>query len=174
MPDKITTMQKAPSLLELVPSESLFENINLLHNAIARRAFEIFEANGGIIGRDLDHWFRAEAELLHPVPLNFSESDDTITIEAEVPGFSADELRVSVEPRRLTISGKKQTGGENKKAKLTLLERRSDEILRIVELPVEVNAPKSSATLKDGIVEITMPKAAQSIAKVLEVKAAVA
>lgn len=160
MPDKPNTMQRVPVPLELVTPESLFEDINRLHDNIARRAFEMFESDGGLFGRDLEHWFRAEAELLHPVALNITESDQNLTIEAEVPGFSAADLKVSLEPRRLTIRGRKQISEESKKGKSTVQERRLDETLRVVELPVEINVPKSSAILKDGVLELTMPKAA--------------
>jgi HSP20 family molecular chaperone IbpA len=54
-------------------------------NAIAQRTFGLFQQRGGADGRDLEDWFRAESELLKPVPIEISESNDTYTIRAEVP-----------------------------------------------------------------------------------------
>ena len=50
-----------------VEPQAVYNRLNELYDAIARRAFEMFEGDGSAAGRDLDHWFRAEAELLHPV-----------------------------------------------------------------------------------------------------------
>lgn len=89
MNGKAIAIQTTPrsAALKPVPMETLFERIVRVHQDIARRAFEIFENDGGLFGRDWDYWFRAEAELLHPVHLNIADSDDTLTVRAEVPGF---------------------------------------------------------------------------------------
>jgi len=152
-----------------VEPQAVYNRLNELYDAIARRAFEMFEGDGAAVGRDLDHWFRAEAELLHPVHVSVREADDAITVQAEVPGFGSNELQVSLEPRRLTISGKKQSHAEEKKGNVVYSERCSSEILRSIELPVEVDAPRATATLNNGILELSLPKAA---AKKVPVQAA--
>jgi HSP20 family molecular chaperone IbpA len=143
-----------------VEPQAISNRVNELYDTIARRAFELFESDGAISGRNLDHWYRAEAELLHPAHVRIRESDEAITIDAEVPGFSANELQLSLEPRRLTISGKKQSSGEEKRGKVLYSERCSSELLRSVELPVEVNASRATATLNNGVLELTAPKLA--------------
>lgn len=143
-----------------VEPQAIYNRMNELYDAISRRAFELFEGDGRIGGRDLDHWFKAESEVLHPAHVRIRESDDAITIDAEVPGFSAKELQLSLEPRRLTISGKKQTSSEEKKGSVLYSERCSSELLRSVELPVEVNTSRATATLNNGILELTAPKLA--------------
>ena len=145
---------------KFVEPQAIYNRMNELYEAIARRAFELFEGDGRISGRDLDHWFRAEAELLHPAHVRIRESDDAITVDAEVPGFSANELQLSLEPRRLTISGKKQSSSGGKRGNVLYSERCSNELLRSVELPVEVNASRATATLNNGILELTAPKLA--------------
>jgi HSP20 family protein len=123
---------------------------------IARRAFEIFENNGRWFGHELEDWFRAESELLRPVHLEMAESDDTLTVRAEVPGFSTKELEINIEPRRLTIGGRHQSQEERKKAKTIYSEQCAKEILRVAYLPAEVDGSKASATLKDGILNIEL------------------
>lgn len=147
------------SVPKFVEPQAIYGRMNELYDAISRRAFELFEGDGGIFGRDLDHWFKAEAELLHPAHVQIKESDDAIIVDAEVPGFNANELQLSLEPRRLTISGKKQSSSEQKKENVLYSERCSSELLRSVDLPVEVNASRASATLQNGILQLTAPKA---------------
>ena len=153
----------APRFIE---PQTIYNRMNELYGAIARRAFELFEDDGRIFGRELDHWFRAEAEMLHPAHVEMRESDDAITVGVEVPGFSANELQVSLEPRRLTISGKKQASSDERKANVVYSERCSSEILRSVALPAEVNVSRATATLNNGILELTLPKATAKSAPV--------
>ena len=141
--------------------EKVFDHIRELHDMISRRAFELFEKGGGIFGRDIENWLKAESELLHPVNISIAETDGGLKVEAEVPGFRPQELEVSVEPRRLTITGARKAAKEEKKKGNTVYsERSSERILRVVELPVEVNTEAVSAVLKDGVLEFMMPKAA--------------
>src|SRR5438445_4717066 len=98
-----------------VEPQAIYNRMSELYDEISRRAFELFEGDGRILGRDLDHWFKAEAELLHPAHVQIKESGDAIVVHAEVPGFNANELQLSLEPRRLTISGKKQSSSDEKK-----------------------------------------------------------
>jgi HSP20 family molecular chaperone IbpA len=84
--------------MKLLPGSDLFDRIQEMSNSIARRAFEIFEDRGSALGSDLEDWLRAESEFLHPIHLDITESDDAITVHAEVPGFSAKEFEVGVEP----------------------------------------------------------------------------
>jgi HSP20 family molecular chaperone IbpA len=141
----------------------LSERIQQLNGAIARRAFEIFENNGRRIGNELGDWFSAEAEFLHPVHLELTEGDDALGLRAEVPGFEAQELEIDVEPRRLTLSGNHEAREESKKGKTIYSDRCARQILRRVELPADVDASKGSATLKEGILSIKLPKAAGTV-----------
>jgi HSP20 family protein len=173
-PQAATAMQPAKEPVSVKQSDTgdVFDRIQQTYDAIARRAFEIFDNNGRWLGHDLEDWFRAESELLHPVHLEMAESDDNLTVRAEVPGLSTKELEINVEPRRLTISGKHETREENKKGKTIYSERCAKEILRVVDLPVEVDNSKVSTNLKDGILNIELPKAARAKTVRTESKAA--
>jgi len=175
MNQKSVAIQNTPqqTALQLSPPQTLFERMQSIREGIARRAFEIFENDGSLCGRDWDHWFKAEAELLHPVHMSMTESDDTLAVQAEVPGFQAKDLEVSLEPQRLTISGTKETSKEGKtKEKLIYQEHCSAELFRAVDLPVEVDAAKATAKLKNGILELNLPKVEKAKSICVEEKAA--
>jgi HSP20 family molecular chaperone IbpA len=157
--------QRAPSQnapVKVVEQQSLSERANQMYEAIARRAFAIFESEGCPHGRDLEHWLKAETELLHPVPVTITETEDALTINAEVPGFSAADLQIGVEPGRLTIGGRKESKEEQRKGKAIYRDQRSSEILRVLSLPALVDASKATATLTNGVVELILPKAAKA------------
>ena len=120
MPETGTAVQRVeerPVALRITRPESLLDTVDKTFDNIARRAFEIFESNGRTLGRDLEDWFQAEGELLHPVHVTLTESGDTIEVKAEVPGFSEKELEISVEPRRLTIAGRRGLRKKRRKVK---------------------------------------------------------
>ncbi len=128
--------------------------------SLARRAFSIFESNGRRLGNELADWLCAEKELFHPAHLELTESGDGFTVRAEVPGFTPKDLEINVEGRRLTISGRREKHEERKDKKMVYSETCSDQVLRVVDLPADVNPETTKATLKDGILELELPKAA--------------
>lgn len=159
-PQSATAMQpiKGQTLAKQTGPMSIFDRMQEMHDSIARRAFELFEGNGRWPGRELDDWFRAESEMLHPLHLELTDSDTHLNVRAEVPGFSSRELEINVEPRRLTVSGKHETREETKKGKTIYSELSAGEILRVVDLPAEVDTSGVTATLKDGVLNIKMAK----------------
>ena len=137
--------------------DDVFEEIERVYDSIARRAFELFQADGRV-RRELDDWLRAEAELLHPTHLVLTESDGDFILRAEVPGFTAKDLDIEVQPRYLRITGKREIK-EEKNARKIRSEWCADQILRAVDLPVDVDTARVNASLKDGILTIDLPKA---------------
>ena len=135
--------------IRLLRPEEISEQVRTTFDAIARRAFEIFQGNGGHSGNALDDWFRAEAELFHPTPVELAESDNVLTLKAGVPGFTEKDLRISIEPGRVTITGKRAVNST-----------RVNEIFRIIDLPKRVD-PEShgiAATCNKGMLTITLPE----------------
>ena len=165
MPEQAKAVEPAkkstsPTPLKLVPSGELFASFEKLFHDISKRAFEIFESNGKIFGHELEHWFQAERELLHPVHVEVTEKDGTVTVNAEVPGFSEKELEINIEPRRLTVTGKRESTEERKEKSTIYTDHCSNQIMRVIDLPIEVDTEKASATLKNGMLVLKIPKAA--------------
>jgi HSP20 family protein len=136
------------------------DDIKQMFDSLARRAFSIFESSGRSFGNDVADWFRAERELFHPAHVELAESGDAFTVRAEVPGFAPKDLDINLEGRRLTISGKREKHEERKDKKTVYSETCSDQLLRVVDLPADVNAEATKATLKNGILSLELPKAA--------------
>jgi HSP20 family protein len=160
----VTTTQpaKEAASIKLLPTSNLLDRIEDPFNSIARRAFEIFDGRGRAHGHDLADWYRAESELLHPVHLDILQSDYEYNVHAEVPGFSAKELEVGMEPHRLTISGKHETSQAQAGKKTTYTGQWRNRIFRTIDLPADVDTSKVTATLRDGVLELSMPKAAKA------------
>jgi HSP20 family protein len=106
------------------------------------------------------------------LPLELKESDEQLIVRAEAPGFKPDEIKVSVEPNQIIISGQIEQKKEEETANKDFSEFRSNQICRCLSLPTEVDPAKTTATLKDGVLELTLAKVAAGKATNVEVKAA--
>lgn len=152
------------------PVHDVMEEIKGIFNTISQRAFGFFQERG-TNGQDLNDWFRAESEVLKPVPIEISESNDTYTVRAEVPGFEAKDLCVHVEGSSVYIHGKtKHEKEETKAGRVKYTEVSASELSRRIELPGSVNTEKASANLENGVLTLALPKAVPS--KQIPVKAA--
>jgi HSP20 family protein len=128
--------------------------------AITRRAYELFETRGREHGHDWEDWFRAESELLRPVSVAMSESEDRISVRANVYGFEASELKVSIEPRRITILGEKQLSTtEAEGRKVGLVAWYPDQILQVISLAADVTAENAVVEFQTGLLKFELPKA---------------
>lgn len=146
----------------IVEAEKLFEEMKDFSQSVAKRAYELFEARGREWGHELEDWFRAETEVMRWVPVEVKEADGKLFVRAEVPGFNAADIKVSVEPKQLTISGKHEEQQEENAATRYFSEFRSNQFCRTLPLPVAVDTAKTQAALKDGVLELALDKAPTS------------
>jgi len=100
--------------------------------------------------------------------IDVAEDGDSIQVRAEVPGCKAEDIDISVYGNTLTISGEKKLKEEKKEKGYYHIESSYGAFRREVTLPTDVDSEKIDATCKDGVLSITMPKAAK--AKTVKVK----
>jgi HSP20 family protein len=100
--------------------------------------------------------------------LNIWEDEDALKIEAELPGLSADDLDLTVLGGELTIQGR-VTAAPPEGQTFHRRERSAGEFRRVVRLPVDVEGDKIAATLNNGVLLITLPKAAAAKPKKIKV-----
>lgn len=156
--------------VETGESENIFEQIAETAQRIGQRAFELFEKRGRAFGNDLEDWLRAESELIRRVPVEIKEAGEKLEIRAEVPGFNPEDLKIFVEPNRLTINGETENKTEETGENTLYSEWRSQKIFRSLDLPREVRTNDVSAKLKDGVLFLTLPKAEKKEPLKVEVK----
>lgn len=125
---------------------------------IKHRAYDLFQARGADHGHDREDWFRAESELLTPSAAKLVEVDGGFTVRADVPGFSGKDVEVFVEPMRLIIHAKKQELSQQETENSVCQEQVSNEILRIVDLPNEIDLDHTTATIKNEVLEVALTR----------------
>ncbi|HOB73971.1 MAG TPA: Hsp20/alpha crystallin family protein [Phycisphaerae bacterium] len=103
--------------------------------------------------------------------VNVWEDGNNLFLEAELPGVAREDLEISAAGNELTIRGRRNPcQGEN--LVYHRQERGYGEFSRVLTLPVEVDTDKIEATLRDGVLTLTLPKAEAAKARKIEVKTA--
>ena len=100
--------------------------------------------------------------------LDLYQNNDNVVAVVELPGMRKEDIDISLHDGMLTIAGERQSSsGEGENAERT--ERFSGKFRRSITLPTRVDAGKVSASYKDGILTVTLPKAEEAKPKKVEV-----
>lgn len=121
---------------------------------------------------------RLSAPLTFDVPrgvaaghgLHFREDGDRYVVNADLPGLSAEELELQVAGRQLLIRGKR-TIKAPEGFTLQHRERASWSFERTLVLPEDVDTEAVGASLRDGVLEVSLPRVAQVQSRRIEVTA---
>ena len=105
-------------------------------------------------------------------PVDIFESQDHLVIRAEVPGVEMQDMDVRIENGVLTLHGERKQDTDVKEENAHQMERVYGTFSRSFTLPTTVDAAKVAATYKDGVLEVTVPKAETAKPKSIEIKAA--
>lgn len=103
--------------------------------------------------------------------LNVYEDDANVYAEAELPGLRLEDLDVSIISNELTIKGKRQINIAEGVTPLRR-ERLVGEFERTIELPMDIDVERVEASLHNGVLVITLPKAKAAQARKIQVRGA--
>ena len=102
--------------------------------------------------------------------MNVWEDGECFYAEAEIPGVSMNDLEICASGDELTIKGQRKPS-DDESLTYHCQERGFGEFTRMITLPADVNPDKIEATLKDGVLTITLPKAEEARMRKIAVKA---
>lgn len=98
------------------------------------------------------------------------ETEDDIVLKAELPGISKDDVTVEVKDNILVLKGERKFEKDVKEENYHRMERAYGAFQRSFTLPNIVEKDKVKARYKDGVLEITLPKASESKPKQIKVE----
>jgi hypothetical protein len=117
--------------------------------AIAQRAYALYEMGGFKDGLDLDHWLRAEWELVaQDVPMSFEA--DAVTVRMTAEQFSGTQLLISISPHSLLILRVPDEESDS-------AEKTDQDILQFISFPVEIDPPKVTCELNSDELALKLP-----------------
>jgi len=103
--------------------------------------------------------------------LDVSETKDAMVVMAELPGVDAKDIGIELTGDLLTLRGEKEKRTEEKEERYHRTERTYGAFLRSVRLPMAVDGSKVTATFKNGVLVVTLPKTAAAKGTMIPVKA---
>ena len=158
---------KRPTGKETLPvrkTESIFDEIDKMHERIMHRAHDIFLANGGVFGKDLENWLSAERELVWKPAMELREKGNEFLLTIAVPGIEAKDLDIEVTADNLLVKGEHHNRKE-KKGKVYACEFESGSLFLAVHFPKKIDPDKVKAEFKNGMLRVTAPITAKQRTK---------
>jgi HSP20 family protein len=102
--------------------------------------------------------------------LDVTETKDAMIVTAELPGVDAKEIGITLTGDLLMLKGEKEKRTEEKEERYHRVERTHGAFLRSVRLPMAVDASTVTATFKNGVLVVTLPKTPASKGMMIPVK----
>lgn len=132
-----------------------FREAAAMHTELSRLMNGLFEGNG----RTTQSWVPA---------LDAWETEDEVVYAFDLPGIPQDKISVEAEDGTLTVSAERirEDGAQDRYHRL---ERRFGTFTRAVALPQGVNTDAIKATVRDGVLEVHVPKPEQVKPKKIEI-----
>jgi len=151
---------------------SILDEMTEMQDRIMRRAYDIFERNGRLLGRDLDHWLQAERELLWKPAVELHEANDEFVLEAAVSGVNPEGIEIEVTTDDIVLKADTHHEHEEKKGTVHICEFASGKMYRSIHLPKKINPDKVKAEFKNGLLRLTAEVAAEARDKKIKTEAA--
>jgi HSP20 family protein len=132
----------------------------------SRRMASVRQAMDRMIEESLAESRDVEREMLLAVDVQASDND--YEINALVPGLEAADLEIEILNNTVTLRGQFKTSNQEN-AKYLLCELPAGAFSRVITLPTEVDAAKTQANLKNGVLTLSIPKAEAHRPKAIKV-----
>jgi len=91
-------------------------------------------------------------------PVNIWEDDEAVHVDAEMPGFTKDQIEITIEQGTLQIAASRDEQSEQKNGSPVLTERRWSRYFRSFSLPAAVQEDAVTANCENGVLHLTLPK----------------
>ena len=94
--------------------------------------------------------------------VDVSETEEALVVRAEIPGIPADDVEITVDHGVLLIKGEKKSVRTLEDEQHRWVERRHGTFSRRVRLPDTVDTEDVGATVRDGVLTVTLSKRAEA------------
>lgn len=91
-------------------------------------------------------------------PVNIWEDDEAVHVEAELPGFTKEQIDITIEQGTLQITAEREQQTQARSGSPVLMERQRSRYFRSFSLPAAVQDDSVSAKCENGVLYLTLPK----------------
>jgi HSP20 family protein len=160
--------------IEVRKSDTVFDDLDRLHQAISRRAYDLFR-NGGALwggGGALADWLTAERELVSRPAVELRQKNSQFEVLAALPGVEAKDLDVQITPEDVLIKAEATHEHATDVGTVHLCEFEGGKIFRSVHFPEKIDPESAKAEYRNGMLHLTATIAKAAAAQKIEIKAA--
>jgi len=113
----------------------------------------------------LEHTFFEPATTVWTPDVEMFRRDNTIVFRADVPGMTKNDLTIELVDGQLVLRGERKQEKEEKKEGYYRAERTYGAFYRALPLPEGLKLDEAKATIKDGVLEVTLPATKTEVTK---------
>ena len=132
---------------------------NKIHDAVAWRAFQMFEQQGSVPGHDLEHWQRAYEEAVRQLDCGVIVQDHRVCLTADASVFDDGPIEIYVAPRRVTMCGFDRARRPIPEPPGQPARPRRDWIFRVHPFDVDVDPNEVTARFNGPVLNLYLGKA---------------
>ncbi|RJQ30997.1 MAG: Hsp20/alpha crystallin family protein [Peptococcaceae bacterium] len=128
------------------------------------------------IGRLFDDRFlrlpeeRGELPSAFMFPVDIQDKGDSLMVRAEIPGLKREDIKISFSDGRLSIQGERKKEAREENTRFLRVERSYGNFYRSFNIDVPVEQERITASYRDGILEVSLPKAEESKPKLIDIE----
>ena len=157
--------------IEVKKVDTVFDELDRLHQAIRERAYNLFRNGGAPSDSALRDWLTAERELVSKPPIELRQRDNQFEVLAALPGVEAKHLDVQMTPEDVLI--KADSPHEHAPdGTVHVCEFAPGRIFRSVHFPERIDPESAKAEYRNGMLHVTAAIAKAGSAKQVNIKAA--
>lgn len=158
--------------IDVKRADTIFDELDRLHQAVSRRAYDLFRNGGTLWGNALTNWLTAEQELISKPAVELRQKDSQFEVLAALPGVEATDLDVQITPDDVLM--KAETAHEHAvdAGTVHLCEFEGGKIFRSIHFPEKIDPNSAKAEYRNGMLRVTAAIAKAAIAQKVEIEAA--
>jgi HSP20 family protein len=157
--------------IEVRKAETIFDELEKLHDAISQRAYDLFRKRGDLWAGPLSDWLDAERQLVWKPAVELRQKDNQFEVLAATPGVDARDLDVQITPEDVLIKAQIDHKHTPEEGAVQICEFKAGQLFRSVHFPEKVDPASATAEYRNGLLRLTA-SIAKPVARKVEIKAA--
>ncbi len=159
--------KRSPPMIEPVEASDIWMEFDRVFERFRRDFERALIPHERVLGHVLPNVTDIETNIPY---IDLEDKGNEFVLSAEAPGFTKDEIEINICGKSIEISGCKETNVDEKNKSYVRKERMSESFYRTLTLPEEVKYEEVSADLKDGVLEIVLPKKSPQQRKRIQIR----
>lgn len=157
--------------IALRKAETIFNELEQLHNAINRCAYDLFRRRGNLWEGPLADWLNAERQLVWRPAVELRRKDNQFEVLAATPGVEAKDLDVQITAEDVLIKAAVSHKHTPEEGTVQRCEFNGGQLFRSIHFPEKIDPDSATAEYRNGMLRLTA-SIAKPTAHKLEIQAA--